>query len=58
MRRALAILASRGRELAADLLFAGGAASICYGVAQFSPGAAWIVGGAMVSVLGWRMGEG
>lgn len=37
---------------ARDLLFFGGIASVCYGVALIYPPAAWIIGGAASAALG------
>lgn len=37
---------------ARDLLFFGGIAAICYGVALIYPPAAWIIGGAASAALG------
>lgn len=41
------------REWMLAAVLAAGGASIVIGVAEFSNGAAWIVGGVLLVVLGW-----
>jgi hypothetical protein len=44
------------RELASDRLLLGGTGAIVYSVALVSVPAAWIFGGLVAALAGWRLG--
>ncbi len=57
LARKLGALAARvARELAQDAPILAGAGAVVYGCAQFSTGAAWIVGGVMAIGFGALLG--
>jgi len=45
----------RKRSALSDLLFVGGIGSVIYGVAQWSPAAAWIVAGSCSLIIAWSL---
>ena len=44
------------REGVSDLVLLAGGAAVVVGVAEFSQGAAWIVGGVLAMAFGWILG--